>query len=63
MALFQGSKAPLANFGGSPFFFCVEDEMLPLYSLLTLSWNVMEVRPLADYTLFSLPELFCHCQS
>lgn len=37
--------------------------MLPLYSLLTLSWNVMEVRPLADYTLFSLPELFCHCQS
>lgn len=33
--------------------------MLPLYSLLTLSWNVMEV----DYTLFSLPELFYHCQS
>lgn len=58
----QGSKAPLANFGCSPFFFCVEDETLPLYSLLTVSWNVMGLCLLPGYTLFSLPEPFRHCQ-
>lgn len=34
--------------------------MLPLYSLLTLFWNVMELCLLPDYALFSLPEPFRH---
>lgn len=54
-------QGPSDNFGGH--FFCVEDEMLPFCSLLTLPWNVMELCLRPDDTLLSLPELFRHCQS